>query len=67
MRAKSLDLTSDIGRELSEVSKVIDENNELASMQPVEENNDSTPADVISMAKDDYTNDSDQEVSDKAE
>ena len=44
MKAQSLDLTSDIGQELSEASKIIDKNNDLASMQPVEENNTSTSA-----------------------
>lgn len=67
MKAQSLDLTSYIGQELSEVSKVIDENNELTSMQPVEENNGSTPADVTYIAKDNNKSGSEQELSDKAE
>ena len=74
MKAQSLDLTSDIGEELSEASKVIDENNDLASMKPVEENDSSNPSteESGSSASSDVTSisevgNNDKELSDEAE
>lgn len=65
MKSQSMDLTSDIGQEILEAYKVIDENNELASMQPVEESNSSIQTDIN--LKGDSKNESDKEFSDKAE
>lgn len=77
MKAQSLDLVSDIGEELSEASKVIDENNDLASMKPVEENDSSNPSteengssvssDVPSISEIGNKNGADKELSDEDE
>ena len=51
METQSLDLTAEIGHQLSGVSKIVDENNDLTLAQVEEDIDDSHSDDIVNKSK----------------